>query len=274
MQVIASDEYKKYLSTIEKHISSLTDIAKKARTKGIDPAFEPESTFAKDLGEMVEGLVGPPGISERIRALTKEKTERHEMAFIIATEIIYAKFGHINRQEAAEQAVKTSLAVMTGGITAAPIQGISSVTIKNNLDKTQYLAIYFAGPIRSAAGTEQALTLVLGDFIRKRLGLDRYKPTDAEINRFIEEVRLYEREVGKFQYHITDEELEYSLRNLPVEVTGTETNPIEVSCYRNLFRIETNRIRAGALRIVNDGVIGRSQKILRIVENLGIVQQQ
>jgi len=179
-------------------------------------------------------------------------------------------FGHTDIEIAAEQAVRTSLAIMTGGITAAPIQGIAYVKVKQNPDRSRYLAIYFAGPIRSAGGTEQALTLVIGDFIRNRLGLDRYKPTNDEIQRFIEEVRLYEREVNRFQYHVSDEDLETALKVLPVEVTGTESDPIEVSSFRNLPRIETNRLRAGALRVINDGIIGRSQKVLRITEELGI----
>jgi DNA polymerase II large subunit len=270
MQLALSNTYNNYFSRIEKQILGLYEIATEARSKGLDPSFVPEPHLAKDLGEMVEGLVGPLGIATRIRQLTTQKIERHEMAFIIASDIIHAKYGHTDHEEAAEQAIKTSLAVMTGGITAAPIQGISQVKIKSNPDHTRYLAIYFAGPIRSAAGTEQALTLVLGDFIRRRLGLDRYKPLEDEIRRYIEEIRLYEREVSRFQYHVSDEELEYSLRNLPVEPTGTQTDPIEVSSYRNLSRIETNRVRAGALRIINDGIVGRSQKVLGILETLGI----
>ena len=270
MQLIGSSDNTKYFSYVENELASLYMIAKRARSRGIDPTFEPESHLSKDLAEMVEGLVGPSGVAERIRELTSQKIERHEMAFIIASDIIHAKFGHTDEESLATQAIRTSLAVMTGGITAAPIQGISRAQIKNNFDRTRYLAIYFAGPIRSAAGTEQALTLVIGDFIRKRLGLDSYKPTEDEIHRFIEEIRLYEREISRFQYHVSDEELEYALRNLPVEVTGTQTDPVEVSGYRNLPRIETNRVRAGALRIVNDGIVGRSQKVLRIIEALDI----
>ena len=270
MQLATSKDYGRYLSRIESDLQKLYEIAKEARSKYLDPTLEPESHIVKDLGEMVEGLVGPPKISERIRELSEKKIERHEMAFITASDIIYAKYGHTDYQIAAEQAIRTSLAVMTGGITAAPIQGIAKVQIKKNLDNTPYLAIYFAGPIRSAAGTEQALTIVIGDFIRQRLGLDRYKPTNDEIQRFIEEIRLYEREVNRFQYHISDEELEFALKNFTVEVTGTKTDPIEVSSYRNLPRVETNCIRAGALRIVNDGIVGRSKKVVRIIEALNI----
>jgi len=147
---------------------------------------------------------------------------------------------------------------------------VARIEIKSNPDRTKYLAIYYAGPIRSAGGTEQALTLVIGDFIRRLLGLDRYKPTEEEIARFIEEVRLFERAVARFQYHISDEELRRAIQYIPVEVTGTESNPVEVSSFRNLPRIETNRVRGGALRVVNDGIVGRSAKVWTIIEKLEI----
>ncbi|NIU39278.1 hypothetical protein GWN65_04730, partial [Candidatus Bathyarchaeota archaeon] len=94
--------------------------------------------------------------------------------------------------------------------------------------------------------------------------------TEEEVRRFIEEVRLFERAVARFQYHVSDEELRRAVQFIPVEVTGTESDPIEVSSFRNLPRIETNRVRGGALRVVNDGVVGRSAKVWTIVEKLGI----
>jgi DNA polymerase II large subunit len=257
------------LHQIEKELNDLYELANKARMKGIDPFTAPEIHLAKDLAEMVEGLVGPPNVAERIRELST-KMDKYEMAFVVSEDIVHARFGHTNPEDAAQQAIKTALAIMAGGITAAPIQGIARVNIKRNTNQSSYLSIYFAGPIRSAGGTEQALILIIGDHIRRRLGIDRYKPTENEIHRFIEEIRLYEREVSRFQYHISDEELENALRNLPIEVNGTETDPIEVSSYKNLPRIETNRVRGGALRVLNDGIIGRSQKVLKIIEALGI----
>jgi DNA polymerase II large subunit len=264
-----SREYQQYASALEKQLENAYEVARKAREKGLDPALTPEPEVAKDLAELVEGLVGPLGVAESIRDLSK-KLPREELAFKIAEEIVYGKFGHMDARESAEQAIRTALAILTEGITAAPLQGVSRVNIKHNLDRTRYLAIYFAGPVRSAGGTEQALTLVVADFVRRLLGLDRYKPTEEEIKRFIEEVRLFERSVARFQYHVSDEELKKSLQFIPVEVNGTESDRIEVSSFRNLPRIETNRIRGGALRVVNDGVVGRSAKVWTIVERLGI----
>ncbi len=264
-----SKEYKQYAAFLEKSLESIYAVARKAREKGLDPALVPEPEVAKDLAELVEGLVGPYGVAEGIRDLSK-KMSREALAFKIAEQIVNGKFGHVGAREAAEQAIRTALAILTEGITAAPVQGVARIEIKSNPDRTKYLAIYYAGPIRSAGGTEQALTLVIGDFIRRLLGLDRYKPTEEEIARFIEEVRLFERSVARFQYHISDEELRRAIQNIPVEVTGTESDPVEVTSFRNLPRIETNHVRGGAIRVVNDGIVGRSAKVLTIIKKLEI----
>jgi DNA polymerase II large subunit len=221
------------------------------------------------LADLVESLIGPIGVALSIRELSS-RLPREELAFKIAEEIVYGKFGHMEPEAAADQAIRTALAIPTEGLTAAPLQGVARVSIKVNNDRTRYLAIYFAGPMRSAGGTDQALTLVIGDFVRQLLGLERYKPTEEEVSRFIEELRLYQRSVTRFQYHVSDKELRKALQCLPVEVTGTESDPVEVSSFRNLPRIETNRVRGGALRVVNDGIVGRAQKVYTIVEKLNI----
>ena len=263
-----SEDYQKYIETMESQLQQLYTISEAARSKGLDPALKTECIIAKDIADLVEGLVGPKEVAVSIRELSA-KLQREEIAFKIAEEIVYGKFGSMEPEAAAEQAIRTALAIFTEGLTAAPIQGVAQVKIKTNSDRSSYLAIYFAGPIRSAGGTDQALTLVVGDFVRRLLGLDRYKPTEEEISRFLEELRLYERSVGRFQYHVSDEELKKALDWLPIEVTGTESDPVEVSSFRNLQRVETNRVRGGALRVVNDGIVGRAPKVLTIIEKLG-----
>ena len=264
-----SKEYKEYTILLEENLKNIYSIAKLARKQGLDPELVPEPEVAKDLAELVEGLVGPKGVARSIRDLS-DKMSREALTFKISEQIINGKFGELNPSNAAEQAMRTALAILTEGITAAPIQGIAKVEIKTNPDKTKYLAIYYAGPIRSAGGTEQALTIIVGDHIRRLLQLDKYKPTENEIARFIEEVRLFERAIARFQYHISDEELKKSIQNIPVEVTGTESDPVEVTSFRNLSRIETNNVRGGALRVINDGIVGRASKVLTTIEKLKI----
>ncbi len=263
-----SKGYQNYVEALENQLKQLYAISDSARTKGLDPALKTECIRAQDIADLVEGLVGPKGVALSIRELSS-RMPREEIAFKVAQEIAQGKFALMDREQLAEQAIRTALAIFTEGLTAAPIQGIAQVKIKTNADKSRYLAIYFAGPIRSAGGTDQALTLVVGDYVRRELNLDRYKPTEEEVSRFIEELRLYERSVGRFQYHIPDEELRKALNLIPVECTGTESDPVEVSSYRNLQRVETNRVRGGALRVVNDGIVGRAQKVYVIIDKLG-----
>jgi DNA polymerase II large subunit len=263
-----SESYQNYVETMENELKQLYCISERARAIGLDPSLKTECVIAKDIADLVEGLVGPKDVGVNIRELST-KMQREAIAFKIAEEIVNGRFGKMEPETAAEQAIRTALAIFTEGLTAAPIQGVAQVKIKANADRSSYLAIYFAGPIRSAGGTDQALTLVVGDFVRRQLGLDKYKPTSDEVSRFLEELRLYERTVGRFQYHLPDEEVKKALDLLPVEVTGTESDPVEVSSYRNLERIETNRVRGGALRVVNDGIVGRAAKVLTIIEKLG-----
>jgi len=257
-----------YFQRLKDQFDSIYDVAKRARAKGFDPVNYPESLVTHDVAERVEKAVGPPGASARIRELSL-LMPRELVALKMAEEISLAKFG-VEGEPAAEQAVRTASAILDEGVTAAPIEGISSVRIRTNPDGSKYLAVYFAGPIRSAGGTDMALILVIADYVRHQMGLGRYKATELEAKRFVEELRLYEREVARFQFKVSDEELFNAIMRLPVEVNGVETDPVEVSAYRNVPRVDTNRVRGGALRVVHDGLIGRSHKVLKIVDSLSI----
>jgi DNA polymerase II large subunit len=260
--------HEQYTRRLSEEFGKLYAIAIEARMKGLDPALEPESYATVDVAERVEKAVGPLGVAARIRELTR-LVPREEVAVKIAEEIVLGRFG-LKGEASAEQAVRTAAAILDEGVTAAPIQGIASVKIRTNLDRSKHLAVYFAGPIRAAGGTEMGLILVVADYVRHLMGLEKYRPTDLEAKRFVEELRLYEREVARFQYHIPDTQLYDAFMNLPIEVNGVETDQVEVASYRNVLRVETNRVRGGALRVVNDGLIGRSTKILRIVDKLGM----
>jgi DNA polymerase II large subunit len=257
-----------YFQLLKSQFDEIYTLARQAREKGFDPSREPESLVTHDVAERVEKAVGPTGIGTRIRELSL-LMQRELVALKIAEEISLGSYG-VEGERAAEQAVRTASAILDEGVTAAPIEGISSVRIKQNQDGSKYLAVYFAGPIRSAGGTDMALILVIADFVRHQLGLSRYKAIELEAKRFVEELRLYEREVARFQFKVSDEELFNAIMCLPVEVNGVETDPFEVSAYRNVPRIDTNRVRGGALRVVHDGLVGRSHKVLKVVEGLSI----
>ncbi|MCD7781717.1 MAG: DNA polymerase II large subunit [Methanosphaera sp.] len=263
-----------YFDMLEDKTKELYDIATEARSQGKDLELEPEIPLAKDLAERVEGLVGPEGVAKRIKELEKSMS-REEVAFQIAKEIatkddIEDGENDYEVQEAnADSAIRTALAILTEGVVAAPLEGIAKVKIKDNPDGSKCFGVYFAGPIRSAGGTAAALGVLLGDYIRMAQGLDRYKPTDDEIERYVEEVELYESEVTNLQYSPTPDEVRNAVRGIPVEVTGEQTDPIEVQ-NRDLPRVETNNIRGGALLAIAEGIIQKSRKIVKYANLLKI----
>jgi DNA polymerase II large subunit len=265
----ASSIVKTYFRLLDQEIGRTYEIAGKARAVGLDPCDKPEIARAHDLAARVESLVGPESVAQRIRELDA-RLSREEVAFKIAEEIVYGKFGKFNGDEkAAEQAVRTALAILNEGVTTSPIEGIASVKIKTNPDGGNYLAIYFASPIRAAGGTEAAQTVLVGDFVRGLLHLDRYRPSENEVERFVEEIELYRRQVTHLQYPSTTDEIRKAARNLPIEVTGEPTEQLEVSGHRDLPRIETNRLRGGAILVLNDGIISKAPKLKKIVDKIG-----
>ncbi len=257
-----------YARRLRDDYSRQYEIATKARAQGLDPSLRVESETTYDLADRVEKSVGPVGVAERIRELRKQ-ISREETALKVSEEIVLGRFGDLDDEAAATQAVRTALAILDEAVTVAPIQGIHKVKIKQ-ANGRRHLAIYFAGPMRAAGGTEMGLTLIVGDQIRRKLNIPPYKATEQEAKRFVEELRLYERAVNRFQYRNGDDTLREAMLKLPVEPDGVETDPVEVAVNRNVPGIETNRVRGGALRVVNDGLLGRSTKLLRIIEKLGL----
>ena len=269
MQTLEGLSSQPYARRIREEYDHLYDIASRARAKGLDPSWKVESQTTYDLAERVEKSVGPAGVATRIRELSK-LISREETALKISEDIVLGHFGSLEPEEAAEQALRTALAVLDEAVTVAPIQGIHDVKIRTNVDGSKHLAVYFAGPMRSAGGTEMGLTMIVADYVRRQLNIPPYHASEQEALRFVEELRLYERSIARFQYRNPDSVLKDAIMRLTVEPNGVETDPVEVAVNRNLMRIETNRVRGGALRVVNDGLLGRSTKVLKIVEKLGL----
>ena len=270
-RVSLTQSYDDYYRKVTEDIEKAVVLAELARGKGQDPSINIENKLVFDLSSRVEELIGLRGLSNRLRELLKFY-KKEAAALAIAVEVASGRFGSLTREQALDKGIRTGLAVITDGVTVAPLQGISKITIKRNKDGSSYAGLYFAGPIRSAGGTDTAFTLVIANEVRKVLGLEIYHVNDYddEIGRVIEELRIYEREVGNFQYKVSDDDLRTALMYIPVEVNGVETDPVELIMHRNMRRIEANRVRGGALRVLNDGLIGRATKLEKLVKELSI----
>ena len=181
-----------YFDLLKNGLERAYGMAEAARSKMFDPSLEVEIRPAADVAARVEGIVGPPGIQNLIRSLEAEGNSREMIAHMVVRKIAS---GEVQLPQAAgldpdskeaktariEQGVRTGVGILTEGVLVAPTEGISKLSISQNPDGSDCLAIYFAGPIRSAGGTVAALAAVLADVARRECGIGDFRPTDTHV---------------------------------------------------------------------------------------------
>ncbi|HJJ88850.1 MAG TPA: DNA polymerase II large subunit [Methanocorpusculum sp.] len=262
-ELATSARYQAYLDHLIDELDRAMEIAQAAKAKGFDPRAEVEIPIASDLAGRVEALLNYKGVANRIRELER-KMSREEAALKIGDAFVSREFGETTREDILDHAIRASMALLTEGVVAAPTEGIGKIGIKKNDDGSEYLVIYYAGPIRSAGGTAQALSVLVGDYVRRLLNIDRYKPREEEIERYVEELKQYNN-IQSLQYLPKDEDIRLIIRNCPICIDGEPTEKEEVSGYRNLERVETNVVRGGMCLVIAEGIGLKAPKIQKNV---------
>ena len=256
-----------YFNGLEDELARAMTLAGKAREKGGDPAPFVEIPLAKDLADRVEQLIGVKGTGARLREL-EEKMSREEASLQLGVDIASGVVGDFSEREAAlDAAVRVAMAVLTEGVVAAPLEGIASVGIEKNSDGTEFVRIFYAGPIRSAGGTAQALSVLVADYVRRSLGIGRYTPRREEVERYVEEIPIY-RQSANLQYTPSEDEIRLIVENCPICIDGEPTEDVEVDGYRDLQRVETNRVRGGMALVIAEGIALKAPKLRKHVVNL------
>ncbi|MDO8460339.1 MAG: DNA polymerase II large subunit, partial [Nanoarchaeota archaeon] len=268
---------KEYFADIEKQVLFNYKIAGEARIKGLDPVSSVEVPIATSLAERVTGLVSvlyPQindfGIVKRILELEKIHGPLDPaVALSIAEEIAKEKFCKFESHlQAIEAGVRVALGYLTLGYVSSPIEGFIQIKIKKTADGKDYFAPYYSGPIRSAGGTEAAFSLVIVDYLREIFGYARYDPTESEVKRGIHECYEYHERVTNLQYLPSEEELEFLLANIPIQISGDASEDKEVFNYKDLPRIETNFIRSGFTLVTGEGIAQKAPKVLKRILKL------
>ena len=255
-----------YLEALQVQLAEALAIAEEARKVGLDPTTGVEIPVANDLADRVEALLGIAGVAARIRELETEMS-REEAALRIGDDFVARRFGETTPEEILDHAIRTAMALLTEGVVAAPTEGIGKVGLGRNDDGSEYLKIYYAGPIRSAGGTAQALSVLVGDYVRQALGINRYFPRPEEVERYVEEIRQYN-SIMSLQYLPSENEIRMIVQNCPVCIDGEATEQAEVSGYRNLERVETNTVRGGMALVLAEGLALKAPKVQKNVRKM------
>ncbi len=265
-----------YSNNLRKKVKECYEVAEEARSQGKDVSTEVEIPLANDMAERVEELIHIKGIANSIRELSK-KMSREEVSLYVSKEV--ANLLKDDKKEALDKSVRVGLAILTEGILVAPLEGIKEVNIIKNDDDTEYADIVYSGPIRSAGGTAQALSVLITDIVRRELDIGSFKATDEEVERYIEEVQAYNRS-KHLQYLPTPDEIRTVIKNSPVMIDGEGSEEDEISGHRDMKRIKTNNIRGGMCLVLCEGLIQKARKVLKytnimnlkewnILENIG-----
>ncbi|MBD3262991.1 DNA polymerase II large subunit, partial [Candidatus Woesearchaeota archaeon] len=241
--LLCSQNIKTYFNKITSKVKKIHTLANEARKKGFDPEDKVDIPLAASVAQRVEGLVSSEapdllgsGLAQRITEFEKKYSAGDwRIALLIAEEVAKEKFGKFsNRKKAIEIGIRTGLAYITLGVVSAPLEGFVEIKFKKRKDGKEYIAIYYAGPIRSAGGTAAAVSIIIADYLAK---------------------------IAHRQYKPTTEELELLIKNIKVELNGDPTERYEVSQCKRMERVETDRIRGGMALVITEGPTLKAEKL-------------
>ncbi len=281
MSLDCSKQMQIYFDSLESYTNVALKIAEKARKKGFDPKNIVEVSIAKNAAERVVGLLSilapqikGSGVTERITELEKKYGALDwRVAMVIAHEIALQKYCKFKDSfEAIEIGVRTGFAYVTLGVVSSPIEGLTKVEIKKRRDgKGEYFSLKYAGPIRNAGGTMAAVSVLIADYVRKKLGYAEYDPDEKEIQRTYAELEDYNTYVTNLQYFPSKRETEFLTSHIPIEVAGDPTEARELSSARlkDLPRIETNLLRSGFCLVHSSCIPLKAPKIWKQLSKWG-----
>ncbi|MEW6063483.1 MAG: DNA polymerase II large subunit [Nanoarchaeota archaeon] len=273
-----SKDMQNYFTTIETDVKKAYEFANKAKKNSCDVDNFVDIPLTRNMAERVEGLISVvapqiknSGVVERIYELEKNYGKLDwRVALVIAEEVANEKFCKFkNKLEAIEVGIRVGIAYVTIGIVASPLEGFVKLELKKRRDNENYFCVYYSGPIRSAGGTAASVSVLIADYLRKRLGYKEYDITEDEIKRMLTEIQDYHDRVTNLQYFPSEEELEFVLKHLPIQIDGDPSEEIEVSNYKDLPRINTNKLRNGPCLVLAEGICQKAPKLWKQILKWG-----
>ncbi len=267
-----------YFSKIDREVHEVYDVAKKARAIGIDPKNEPEIVIAKNMAERVVGLItvvapeiGSTTIISRIKELEEiYGAQDWRVALTMAYEVASDKFCKFETKlKSMEIGIRLGIAYITNGVVSSPLEGFTELKIKKRRDGGEYFALYFSGPMRSAGGTAESVSVLIGDYVRRKMGYLPYDPEEKEIKRTYTELYDYHDRITNLQYLPSEEEISFIVSRLPVQVDGEPSEKLEASNYKGLDRIETDKLRNGVCLVIGEGICQKAAKLYKNLSKWG-----
>ena len=264
-------DVEEYFSDLNKEVVKEYGIANLAKERGIDPDLKVEIPLASSMAEKCVGLISTLYSQLPLFDITKRMLELEDeygkldstVSFVIAREIAEEKFCKFeSRIEAIDAGIRVGFAYITLGVVSCPIEGYTGLKLGKTQDGEDYFIASFSGPIRAAGTTAICVCLMLIDYLREHFEYARYDATEEEVKRYVVDNTDYHERVSNLQYFPTEEEMIFLAKRLPIQIDGEPTDKREVSNYKDLPRVSTNRMRGGVCLVFSEGLAQKAEKAL------------
>ncbi len=275
----ASPEMEQYFKDINEEVLQIYEIAKAAKSSGFDPDDDVTVPLAKNMAERVEGLISTvapeilnTGVVKRIEELEVQYgSQNWRVALKIAEEVAKEQFCKFDtKKKAIEVGIRIGFAYVTVGVVSSPLEGFVEVKFNKRKDNgKEYFCLMYSGPIRSAGGTGASVSALIADYVRKKLGYAQYDATENEIKRAYVELADYHERVTNLQYFPSEDEVEFMMKHLPIQINGDASEKFEVSKYKDLDRIESNKIRNGFCLMIGECLCAKAPKLWKQLDKWG-----
>ncbi|MBS3162896.1 DNA polymerase II large subunit [Candidatus Woesearchaeota archaeon] len=276
---VCSTRVENIFSKINEDVMACYDLANHVKKLGYDPDDSVKIPLARNMAERVEGLISSvapevlgKGIPARIQELEQQfGSQDWRVALVIAEEVAREKFCKFSdKKKAIEIGIRTGFAYVTVGVVSSPLEGFIEVKFRQRRDNSkEYFALVYGGPIRSAGGTGASVSVLIADYVRKKLGYDQYDATEKETKRAYAELCDYHERVTNLQYFPSEEEIAFLMQNLPVQIDGDPSEKFDVSNYKDLDRRNSNRISNGFCLVMAECLSLKAPKVWKQLAKWG-----
>ncbi len=233
-------EFTNYVTQIKKSLNNQFSLAQQARNRKYDPRCNVESIITYSVKLRISSIINIAGLEENLPSNIVFHENSLLLAAEIAKQIVNGYYLKLPREELILIALQSACVILSQGLISVPEEAIPKIAIS---EKTSHLTIFFSNTIRYVPGEVIGLVVLIADYLRRILHLNRFNATPEMIGRYIEELELYY-ELSDRIPDLKKDLAKLILQNIGIEISGESYERIEVVKYRNLPPL-SNQLRMG-----------------------------
>ncbi|MHA2154647.1 MAG: hypothetical protein ACXABU_04855 [Candidatus Hodarchaeales archaeon] len=249
-------EFQEYVEQIKKALTAQIKLANKARSLKYDPYSKVESIITPSSTDNILAILNLPGLENYLPERINEHKNLLLLAADVAKQIVNGRFSKNSKENLILIAVQSAFVILSRGQCSVPKEYVHKVRID---PKQNYLTLFFTNTIRYVPGSVIGLVILISDYLRGILHLNRFHSSPETIGRYEEELEIFltmSDRVSKFN----SDHLRLFIQNIGIELSSDPYERIEVQKYRNLPKI-TNHLRMG-LCVTLERVLHNLQPII------------